>query len=128
VYECRYPNVVRLYFMAAVLAPSLLSGMAYAISVKIMHWRGERFITYLYAFSTLGSVVGGLAHGIALVPLWGMQSTYISAVICAGLALYLMYSVMNLACKMLLALLVVGAVALIRFQVSDLWFPLSGLA
>jgi len=127
VYECRYPNVVRLYFMAAVLAPSLLSGMGYAISVKIMHWRGERFITYIYAFSTLGSVVGGLAHGILLVPLWGMQSTYIFAVIFAGLALYLMYSLMNPAYKALLALLVFGAVALIHFQVSDLLFPSRNL-
>lgn len=123
VYECPYPNVVRLYFMAAVLGPSLLSGMGYALSVKIMHWRGERFITYIYAFSTLGSVVGGLAHGIVLVPLWGMQSTYISAVIFAGLALYLMYSLMNLVYKALLVLLIMGAVALIHFQVSDLLFP-----
>jgi predicted membrane-bound spermidine synthase len=123
VYECRYPNIVRLYFMASVLAPSLLSGLAYAISVKIMHWRGEKFITYIYAFSTLGSVVGGLAHGIILVPLWGMESTYISAVIFAALALYLMYSPMNLMVKVLLALLVIGAVALIHFHVSEMLFP-----
>jgi predicted membrane-bound spermidine synthase len=123
VYECRYPNLVRLYFMASVLAPSLLSGMGYAISVKIMHWRGEKFITYIYAFSTLGSVVGGLAHGIILVPLWGMESTYISAVIFAALALYLMYSLMNVMVKALLVLLVIGAVALIHFHVSELLFP-----
>lgn len=123
VYECRYPNLVRLYFMAAVLAPSLLSGMGYAISVKIMHWRGEKFITYIYAFSTLGSVIGGLAHGIILVPVWGMRSTYISAVLFAGLALYLMYSFMNAARKAMLALLVAGAVALIHFNVAETLFP-----
>ena len=123
VYDCRYPNLVRLYFMVAVLTPSLLSGMGYAISVKIMHWRGEKFITYIYAFSTMGSVIGGLAHGIILVPLWGMRSTYISAVVFAGLALYLMYSIMNLLHKTLLALLVIGAVTLIHFNVSELLFP-----
>ena len=123
VYHCPYPNLVRLYFMASVLTPSLLSGMGYAISVKIMHWRGEKFITYIYAFSTLGSVVGGLAHGIMLVPLWGMRSTYIAAVLFASLALYLMYSLMNLAHKAMLALLVSVAVGLIHFNVSELLFP-----
>jgi predicted membrane-bound spermidine synthase len=123
VYDCPYPNLVRLYFMVAVLAPSLLSGMGYAISVKIMHWRGEKFITYIYAFSTMGSVIGGLAHGIILVPLWGMRSTYISAVVLAGLALYLMYSVMNVLHKTLLALLVIGAATLIHFNISELLFP-----
>jgi predicted membrane-bound spermidine synthase len=123
VYDCRYPNLVRLYFMVAVLTPSLLSGMGYAISVKIMHWRGEKFITYIYAFSTLGSVIGGLAHGIILVPLWGMGSTYISAVVFAGLALYLMYSIMNVLHKALLVVLVIGAAGLIHFNVSELLFP-----
>jgi predicted membrane-bound spermidine synthase len=123
VYDCRYANLVRLYFMISVLTPSLLAGMAYAISVKIMHWRGEKFITYIYAFSTLGSVVGGLAHGIILVPLLGMRSTYISAIVFAGIALYLMYSFMNIMYKTLLALLVVGAVALIHFNVSEFIFP-----
>lgn len=127
VYHCPYPSLVRLYFMASVLTPSLLSGMGYAISVKIMHWRGEKFITYIYAFSTLGSVVGGLAHGIMLVPLWGMHSTYISAVIFAALALYLMYSLMNLTCKTLLALLVGVAVGLIHFNVAELLFPSKDL-
>ncbi len=123
VYHCPYPNLVRLYFMISVLAPSLLSGIAYAISVKIMHWRGEKFITYIYAFSTLGSVIGGLAHGIVLVPLWGMQSTYIAAIIFAGLALYFMYSLMSQLYKVLLAVLVGLAICLIHFNVAELLFP-----
>jgi predicted membrane-bound spermidine synthase len=123
VYDCRYAYLVRFYFMACVLAPSLLAGMGYAISVKIMHWRGEKFITYIYAFSTLGSVVGGLAHGIILVPLWGMRSTYISAIVFAGIALYLMYSLMNFMYKTLLVLLLIGAVALIHFNLSEFLFP-----
>jgi predicted membrane-bound spermidine synthase len=123
VYECRYANLVQLYFIVSVLAPSVLAGMGYAISVKIMHWRGEKFITYIYAFSTLGSVVGGLAHGIILVPLWGMRSTYISAIIFAGIALYLMYSLMSVIYKSGLVLLVVGSVALIHFNISEFLFP-----
>jgi predicted membrane-bound spermidine synthase len=123
VYECQYANLVRLYFIASVLAPSVLAGMGYAISVKIMHWRGEKFITYIYAFSTLGSVVGGLAHGIILVPLFGMRSTYISAIICAGIALYLIYSFMTIIYKTLLAIIIIGAVALIHFNVPEMLFP-----
>lgn len=123
VYHCPYPSLVRLYFIISVLTPSLLSGIGYAISVKIMHWRGEKFITYIYAFSTLGSVVGGLAHGMVLVPWWGMGSAYISAVIFGALALYFMYSLMNLTSKALLALLVGVAIGLIHFNVAERIFP-----
>lgn len=127
IYDCREANLVRLYFMVSVLFPSLLAGMAYAISVKIMHWRGEKFITYIYAFSTLGSVAGGLAHGIVLIPLWGIRSTYISAIVFAGAALYLMHSFMSTTRKALLALLIACAAALIHFNASEYIFPSKDL-
>jgi len=127
IYHSQDPNLVRLYFIISVFAPSLLSGLAYSISVKIMHWRGEKFITYIYAFSTLGSVVGGLAHGIILVPLWGIRSAYVCAVVFAGIALYTMHPVMNLSRRIALGLLVAGAVACIQGDFDDLLFPSKNL-
>lgn len=123
IYDCPYPNAVRLYFIGSVFGPSLLSGLAYAISVKIMHWRGEKFVTYIYAFSTFGSVVGGLAHGILLVPLWGMRSTYLLAVIFAAIALYLMHSAMTLVRKVQVVILVLVACAVIQFNLCERLFP-----
>ena len=127
IYHSQQPNLVRFYFIISVFAPSFLSGLAYAISVKIMHWRGERFITYIYAFSTLGSVVGGLAHGIVLVPLWGIRSAYISAVACAGIALYTMYPLMNLRRKIIMGLVLIAAIALIQGDFANVLFPSKNL-
>ncbi len=123
IYHSHTPALVRLYFMLSVFAPSLLSGLSYALSVKIMHWRGEKYITYIYAFSTLGSVIGGLAHGIILVPLWGIRSAYICAVIFAGLALYTMYPLMNRMRRVAVALVLLGAIAAINWNVAELLFP-----
>lgn len=127
VYHSTQPNLVRLYFIVSVLGPSLLSGLAYAISVKIMHWRGEKYVTYIYAFSTLGSVVGGLAHGIVLVPLWGIQSAYIFAVGFAGLALYTMAPLMKLTRKIAVGAALVAAIALIQGAFHEALFPSSNL-
>ncbi|MEM5787663.1 MAG: hypothetical protein AAGU11_10110, partial [Syntrophobacteraceae bacterium] len=123
IYHSQSPDLVRLYFLVSVFAPSLLSGLAYAISVSIMHWRGERFITYIYAFSTLGSVVGGLAHGIILVPLWGIRSAYISAVIFAAIALFTMYPLMSRIRKTAVALVVLAAMAAINWNLAEVIFP-----
>lgn len=123
IYHSQQPALVRFFFIFSVFAPSLMSGLSYALSVKIMHWRGEKFITYIYAFSTLGSVIGGLAHGIILIPLWGIRSAYLCAVIFAGLALYTMYPYMRNARKFLVALLLVASIAAINFNASDILFP-----
>ncbi len=127
IYHSQQPNLVRVYFIVSVFTPSLLAGLAYAISVKIMHWRGERFVTYIYAFSTLGSVVGGLAHGIILVPLWGIRSTYLSAVAFAGIALYTMSPRMNMMRKIVVGLIITAAVALIQGDFADVLFPSKNL-
>lgn len=123
IYHCQEPALVRAFFIFSVFAPSLMSGLSYALSVKIMHWRGERFITYIYAFSTLGSVIGGLAHGIILIPLWGIRSAYICSVLFAGIALYTMYPFMRHAWKALAALLVIGSIVAISLNISDMLFP-----
>jgi spermidine synthase len=123
IYDCPYPYVVKLYFLGSVLAPSLLSGLGYALSVKIMHWRGEKFITYIYAFSTLGSVIGGLAHGLILVPLWGMRSAYLCAVMFAGLALYTIHPMLRRVHKAAVALTLLLAVLVITWNVADAIFP-----
>ncbi len=80
-----------------------------------------------FKFSTLGSVVGGLAHGILLVPLWGMRSTYLSAVAFAGIALYTMSPRMNLTRKIVVGLVITAAVALIQGDFADVLFPSKNL-
>jgi predicted membrane-bound spermidine synthase len=88
-----------------------------------MHWRGEKHITYIYAFSTMGSVMGGLAHGLILIPLWGIRSAYICAVIFAGLALYTMYPVRRRAHQAVVPLILFAAVASINWNVAEILFP-----
>ena len=127
IYHSQEPNLVRFYFLASVFVPSLLSGVAYAVSVKILHWRGEKFITYIYACSTLGSVVGGVAHGIILVPLWGVKSAYICGVVFAGLSLYAIYPIMNWKRKVLIGSFLMAAIAAIQFDISKLLFPSDNL-
>ncbi|NTV29344.1 MAG: hypothetical protein HGA80_04605 [Candidatus Omnitrophica bacterium] len=86
IYHCQSPALVYVYFLAMVLVPSFMSGLGYALVVRILHVHGEHMITWLYGVSTLGSVIGGLAHGLLLVPLWGMRSAYLTATLAAALA------------------------------------------
>ena len=116
-------DLVRIYFIVSVLIPSLLSGLSYAISVKIMHWRGEKSITYIYAFSTMGSVAGGLAHGLILVPLWGIRSAYIGSIIFAGVALPAMYSSGRKLTKAAVSFILIAAIAAINWNVGEILFP-----
>ena len=123
IYHSQSHDLVRLYFLVSVFTPSLLSGLSYAISVKIMHWRGEKYITYIYAFSTMGSVIGGLAHGLILIPLWGIRSAYICSVIFAGLALYTMYPVRRWVHQVAVPLILFAAMASINWNVAEILFP-----
>jgi spermidine synthase len=79
------------YFILATFAPSFLSGVAYATSVELLFHCGQKYVTYIYAFSTLGSVVGGLAHGFIFAAFWGAPSAYVAAIVCSALALLLVY-------------------------------------
>jgi predicted membrane-bound spermidine synthase len=92
VYHCPHPKIVNVYFLAMVFSPAFISGLGYAYVVKALHERGERLITWVYGISTLGSVTGGLLHGLVLVPCWGMRSTYAVALCCAGAAAWAMAS------------------------------------
>jgi spermidine synthase len=79
------------YFILAVFAPSFLSGVAYATSVELLFHCGQKYVTYIYACSTLGSVVGGLAHGFIFAAFFGAPSAYVGAIVCSALALLLVY-------------------------------------
>ena len=74
------------YFGAMTLGPSVVAGMAFSLFLNMLFRRGEKLIAMVYAVSTIGNVLSGFVHGIVLVPFFGMASTYIVAVICAGLA------------------------------------------
>ncbi|MBF0483171.1 MAG: hypothetical protein HQL25_00545 [Candidatus Omnitrophica bacterium] len=122
IYDIDGKNIVRIYFFICVLTPSLLAGLAYALSVKIMHIRGEKAITYIYAVSTLGSVLGGLAHGMWLVPTWGMTSTYMVAVVCAGLAILFIIPKTHWVWKVLLILQIVLILWVMQIKPFKKWF------
>jgi len=79
------------YFILAVFAPSFLSGVTYATSVELLFHCGQKYVTYIYACSTLGSVVGGLAHGFIFATFLGAPSAYVGAIVCSALALLLVY-------------------------------------
>ena len=48
-----HPLIV-IYFIAAAFAPAFLSGVAYATSVELLFHYGQKYVTYIYASSTLG--------------------------------------------------------------------------
>lgn len=122
VYYCAHPKIVMVYFLASVFAPSFIAGLAYAYTVKILHEKGERIITWVYGISTLGSVIGGMAHGLWLVPVFGIRSTYVAAVGCAALAALLVNRSGNLRRNVLLLILMCVVVLAIRLDPSRrLW-------
>ena len=79
------------YFILAAFAPAFLSGVAYATSVELLFHCGQKYVTYIYACSTLGSVVGGLAHGFIFAAFLGAPSAYVGAIVCSAVALLLVY-------------------------------------
>jgi spermidine synthase len=83
--------LVVLYFVVAAFFPAFLSGVAYATSVELLFRYGPRYVTYIYASSTVGSVVGGLAHGFIFAAFLGAPSAYVAAIVCSWLALLLVY-------------------------------------
>lgn len=112
VYICPHKGAVIIYFVASTLIPSLIAGLTYAVSVEILYDKGEKYIKYIYAFSTLGSVFGGISHGIFFVPFFGMKSTYIFAAVFAAAALLFMLPFTR-RLLMLTTLIFVAAVVLI---------------
>ena len=122
IYHCPHENLIRLYFCLSVIIPSLISGLSYAFSVQIMHKRGEKLTTYIYAFSTAGSVFGSIAHGLIFVPRWGVKSTYLFALFFALLAVIAMYSSMRAGLKSATTFLALAASATIYAEFPDQLF------
>src|SRR5262245_35056657 len=76
--------LIVVYFILATFVPSFLSGVAYATSVELLFHYGEKYVTYIYACSTLGSVVGGLAHGFMFALFLGAPLAYVCAIVCSA--------------------------------------------
>lgn len=86
VYISTSQAVVISYFILATFIPSFIAGMAYTTVIELLYHKGERFIIYIYAVSTLGNVMGGLLYGYVFVYLFGQQMSYVFAVLCTALA------------------------------------------
>lgn len=83
VYVSSSQAAVIAYFIAATFFPACIAGFAYTVIIDLLYHRGERYIVYVYAISTLGNVVGGLLHGYLFVYILGQQAVYVFAVLCA---------------------------------------------
>lgn len=79
------------YFILATFIPSFVAGAAYTTIIELLYHKGERYIIYIYAISTLGNVIGGLLYGYIFVYLFGQQSAYVFAVLCTALTVLLIY-------------------------------------
>lgn len=79
------------YFILATFLPSCIAGAAYTTVIELLYHKGERFIVYIYAVSTLGNVLGGLLYGYVFVYLFGQQMSYVFAILCSAIAVALVY-------------------------------------
>jgi predicted membrane-bound spermidine synthase len=104
------------YFILAAFIPSFLSGVAYATSVELLFHCGQRYVTYIYACSTLGSVAGGLAHGLIFAPFLGAPSAYVCAIVCSALALLLVYPFPRKMSFKLSLLLIIGLSVVVQTE------------
>lgn len=77
------------YFLVMTLIPSTVAGMSFSLFMNMLYARGEKYVARVYAISTLGNVVGGLLHGMVIVPYWGMIATYALVILCTGAAVLL---------------------------------------
>ncbi len=82
-------SLVLVYFAFMTLVPAVVAGMSFSLFLNMLYGRGEQYIAWIYAVSTVGNVVSGFFHGMVLIPHFGMTATYVIAVIGSGLALLL---------------------------------------
>jgi predicted membrane-bound spermidine synthase len=75
-----YRLFILIYFFSVTIVPSTVAGMSFALFLNMLYEFGERHIALVYAISTVGNVLGGLNHGIVLVPYYGMLATYLAAI------------------------------------------------
>src|SRR5262249_30866905 len=108
IYICMNQPLIIGYFILAAFSPAFLSGVAYATSVELLFHYGQKYVTYIYACSTLGSVVGGLAHGFIFAVFLGAPSAYVCAIVFSALALVLVYPFLRKMSFKLYLLLIVG--------------------
>lgn len=127
IYICPHIQLILPYFIVSTGVPSLLSGLSYAAAVEILYHKGEKYIIYIYAVSTLGSVLGGMLHGIFLVPFFGMKSTYILAIIFAALAFSFIFPFTRLRLKALIFLITLFSVFIIHSDIFTLYHNINGL-
>jgi len=127
IYVCPNMKIVMLYFIVSTSAPSLLAGLSYVTSVEILYHKGEKYITYIYAFSTLGSVLGGIIHGIFFVPFFGMKSTYIFAIVFAATALFLIYPLSKRIAKIAILIFIIASVLIIYSDRFTLFYSFKNL-
>ncbi|MBI5018860.1 fused MFS/spermidine synthase [Candidatus Gottesmanbacteria bacterium] len=79
------------YFILVTFIPSFIAGAAYTTIIELLYHKGERYIIYIYAISTLGNVIGGLLYGYVFVYLFGQQSAYVFAVLCTTVTVLLIH-------------------------------------
>jgi spermidine synthase len=79
------------YFILATFLPSFIAGAAYTTAIELLYHRGERYIIYIYAVSTIGNVIGGLLYGYVFVYLFGQQMSYVVAIGFSAIAILLIY-------------------------------------
>ena len=111
--------LVIFYFILAAFAPSFLSGVAYATSVELLFHCGQKYVTYIYACSTLGSVAGGLAHGFIFAAFLGAPSAYVAAIVCSALALLLVYPFPRKMFFKLSLLLIIGLSVVVQTDAAN---------
>jgi spermidine synthase len=72
-----------LVILAIMIVPTTLMGAAFPLAMRlVVHdvQRTGRSVGTLYAFNTVGSIVGAFAGGFVLIPLLGIQRTLLTAV------------------------------------------------
>jgi predicted membrane-bound spermidine synthase len=116
IYICMNQPLIIVYFILATFVPSFLSGAAYATAVELLFHRGQKYVKYIYACSTLGSVVGGLAHGFLFAPFFGAPSAYVCAIVCSALALLLVYPFLRKMSFKLSLLLITGLAVVVQTE------------
>lgn len=91
VYISPSQGAVIAYFIVATFFPSFIAGVAYTTAIELLYHKGEPYIIYIYAVSTIGNVIGGLLYGYVFVYLFGQQMSYITAISFSALAIFLIY-------------------------------------
>lgn len=120
--------VIVSYFILATFIPSLIAGASYATMVELLYHRGQRYIIHIYAYSTIGNVIGGLLHGYVFMYLFGMHAAYVFAVFCAAVSILLVYPVQKIrVLAVIAAASIIPAGMIAGSVIPSALFPLDSL-